>query len=107
VEEIQDIYTRASNPVKAFLDEETVEDPKAYIIKQDLYEAYKAYVEKHKLQSPLSSVSFFINVQKYRKPKTERKNIGGERKWVFVGIRLKNEEEKEETRSLSEFGDTA
>jgi len=75
-----------------------------------LYEKYKDYVSKHKLSSPLSSVSFFINVQKYRKPKTERKNVGGERKWVFVGLRLKNEEEKEEEREeknerLSTFSD--
>jgi len=107
IEEIQEIYTRASNPVKAFLDEETVEDSEAYIVKQDLYEKYKDYVSKHKLSSPLSSVSFFINVQKYRKPKTERKTVGGERKWVFVGLRLKNEEEKEEEENerLSTFSD--
>ena len=106
VEEIQEIYTRASNPVKAFLDEETVEDSEAYIVKEDLYEAYKDYVKKHKLASPLSSVSFFINVQKYRKLKTERKNVGNERKRVFLGLRLKNEEEKEEeNESLSKFSD--
>jgi len=110
IEEIQEIYTRASNPVKAFLDEETVEDSEAYIVKQELYEKYKDYVSKHKLSSPLSSVSFFINVQKYRKPKTERKTVGSERKWVFVGLRLKNEEEKEEEQEetnerLSTFSD--
>jgi len=107
-DEIREIYTRASNPVKAFLDEETVEDPEAWIVKQDLYEAYKEYVKKHKLQSPLSSTSFFMNVQKYRKLKTERKTVGGERKWIFVGIRLKNEREKEEeegNEDLYKFSD--
>jgi putative DNA primase/helicase len=107
-DEIREIYTRASNPVKAFLDEETVEDPETWIVKQDLYEAYKDYVKKHKLQSPLSSTSFFMNVQKYRKLKTERKTVGGERKWVFVGIRLKNEQEKEEEKEnegLLKFSD--
>ena len=71
--------------MKAFLDEETVEDSVALIVKQDLYEAYKDYVQRHKLQSPLP-VSFFINVQKYRKLKTERKNVGNERKRIFVGL---------------------
>jgi phage/plasmid-associated DNA primase len=107
-DEIREIYTRASNPVKAFLDEETVEDSEAWIVKQDLYEAYKEYVKKHKLQSPLSSTSFFMNVQKYRKLKTERKTVGGERKWVFVGLRLKNEREKEEeegNEDLFKFSD--
>jgi len=107
-DEIREIYTRASNPVKAFLDEECVEDPEAWIVKQDLYEAYKEYVKKHKLQSPLSPTSFFMNVQKYRKLKTERKTVGGERKWVFVGLRLKNEREKEEEKEnedLFKFSD--
>ena len=102
VEEIREIYTRASNPVKAFLDEETVEDPEAWIVKQDLYEAYKDYVQRHKLQSPLSPVSFFINVQKYRKLKTERKNVGNERKRVFVGLalRTKKKRKKRKARAL-------
>ena len=96
VEEIMDMYTRAADPVKAFLDEETVEDPNAYIVKQDLYRAYVEYVTSHKLSSPLSQTTFFKNLLKYRKLVTERKNVNGERKMVFVGIRLKNEREKEE-----------
>jgi len=98
VEEIQEIYTRSSDPVKAFLDEETIEDSEAYIIKQDLYEAYKEYVKKHKLMSPLTPTTFFRNLLKYRKLKTEHKNVKGERKWVYTGIRLKTDEEKKETK---------
>lgn len=98
---MQEIYTRACNHVKAFLDEESVEDPEAYIVKQDLYESYKDYMQRHKLQSPLYAVSFFINVQKYRRLKTERKNVGNERKRVFVRLRLKNKEEEEEEESES------
>ncbi|NAY82432.1 MAG: hypothetical protein GU362_06115 [Thaumarchaeota archaeon] len=98
VEEIEELYTRASDPVKAFLEEETVEDPNAWIVKQDLYQAYVDYVKKHKLMSPLSPTTFFRNLLKYRKLATEHKNIKGERKWVYVGIRLKTEEEKEESK---------
>ena len=49
-----------------------------------------------------------MNVQKYRKLKTERKTVGGERKWVFLGLRLKNEREKEEeerNEGLLKFSD--
>jgi putative DNA primase/helicase len=98
VEEIEELYTRASDPVKAFLEEETVEDPNAWIVKQDLYQAYVDYVKKHKLMSPLSPTTFFRNLLKYRKLATEHKNVKGERKWVYVGIRLKTEEEKEESK---------
>ena len=98
VEEIEELYTRASDPVKAFLEEETVEDPNAWIVKQDLYQAYVDYVKKHKLMSPLSPTTFFRNLLKYRKLATEHKNVKGERKWVYIGIRLKTEEEKEESK---------
>ena len=102
VEEIMDMYTRASDPVKSFLDEETVEDPNAWIPKQELYRAYVEYVNSHKLASPLSQTTFFRNLLKYRKLATEHKNVKGQRVWVFVGIRLKNEQEKEEEKEENE-----
>jgi len=95
-DEIMELYTRASDPVKSFLDEQTVEDPNAYIVKQDLYSAYVEYVNSHKLASPLSQTSFFRNILKYRRLATERKTVKGQRVWVYIGLRLKNEQEKEE-----------
>jgi putative DNA primase/helicase len=100
VEEIEELYTRSSDPVKAFLDEETVEDPNAYIVKQDLYQAYVDYVKQHKLSSPLSQTTFFRNLLKYRKLATEQKTVRGERKRVFVGIRFKTENEETENETL-------
>ena len=99
VEEIEELYTRASDPVKAFLEEETVEDPNAWIVKQDLYQAYVDYVKQHKLSSPLSQTTFFRNLLKYKKLATEQKTVKGERKRVFVGIRLKTEYEKNESEN--------
>lgn len=99
VEEIEELYTRASDPVKAFLEEETVEDPNAWIVKQDLYVAYVEYVKQHKLSSPLSQTTFFRNLLKYKKLATEQKTVKGERKRVFVGIRLKTEYEKNESEN--------
>jgi len=96
VEEIMEQYTRASDPIKAFVEDETIEDPNAYIVKQDLYSAYVNYVNSHKLQAPVSQTTFFKNLLKYRKLATEQKTVGGERKRVFIGLRLKNELEKEE-----------
>jgi len=98
VEEIMELYTRASDPVKSFLDEQTVEDPNAWIPKQEFYSAYVDYVNSHKLASPLSQTTFFRNLLKYRKLATEHKNVKGQRVWVYIGLRLKNELEKEEEK---------
>jgi len=96
VDEIMEQYTRASDPIKAFLDEETIEDPEAWIPKQELYSAYVDYVNSQKLQAPVSQTTFFRNLLKYRKLATERKNVKGERIFAYIGIRLKNAREKEE-----------
>jgi len=96
VEEIEELYTRSADPIKAFLDEMTIDDPNAFIVKQDLYHAYVSYVKAHKLQAPVSQTTFFRNLLKYKRLATEHKTVQGERKHVFVGIRLKNELEKEE-----------
>jgi len=98
VEEIMEQYTRASDPIKAFIEDETIEDPNAYIVKQELYQAYVDYVKEHKLASPLSPTTFFRNLLKYRKLATEHKNVKGQRVWVYLGLRLKNELEKEEEK---------
>jgi len=96
VEEIMELYARASDPIKSFLEDMTIDDPNAWIPKQELYRAYVEYVNSHKLASPLSQTSFFRNLLKYKKLATERKNIKGERIFAYIGIRLKNELEKEE-----------
>jgi len=97
VEEIAELYTKASDPIKTFLEEETVEDPEAWIVKQELYRAYVEYVNTHKLQSPVTQNTFFKSLPKYTKVKTEHKNVKGERIWGFTGIRLKNENEKNDS----------
>jgi len=96
VDELKELYTKASDPIKAFVEEEIVEDPEAWIPKQELYRAYVEYVTSHKLQSPVSQNTFFKSLPKYVRATTEHKNVKGQRIWVFTGIRLKNEREKEE-----------
>jgi len=96
VDELKELYTKASDPIKAFVEEEIVEDPEAWIPKQELYRAYVEYVTSHKLQSPVSQNTFFKSLPKYERATTEHKNVKGQRIWVFKGIRLKNEREKEE-----------
>jgi putative DNA primase/helicase len=96
VDEIMEIYTKASDPIKAFLEDETVEDPNGWVAKQELYRAYVEYVNSHKLQAPVTQHTFFQSIPKYVKVTTERKNVKGERIRAYVGIRLKNEQEKED-----------
>jgi len=91
-----EIYTKASDPIKAFLEDETVEDPNGWVAKQELYRAYVEYVNSHKLQAPVTQHTFFQSIPKYVKVTTERKNVKGERIRAYVGIRLKNEQEKED-----------
>lgn len=100
VDELKELYTKASDPIKAFLEEEIVEDPNAWIPKHELYRAYVEYVNAHKLQSPVTQNTFFKSLPKYVKVTTEHKNVKGQRIWVFVGIRLKNEREEEENETL-------
>ena len=96
VDEIKELYTRASDPIKAFLEDETIEDPNGWISKQELYRAYVEYVGAHKLQSPVTQNTFFKSLPKFVRVTTEHKNLKGERIWVYVGIRMKNAQEKEE-----------
>ena len=101
-----------SDPYKAFVLHAVIENSDSYVLKDNLYEAYKKHCKMHKLGHK-SRDSFFKNFKDLfplGKINTERPEIDGKRVWVFRGIRLREEANwckpltEEETEAKVELG---
>jgi putative DNA primase/helicase len=82
-------YRRESNPVALFLDDRCQTDPKGRVARQELYRAYRTWVQENGFV-PLSVTRFNREVRAlHPQPDQDvRDGRGGDR--MFVGLRLKN-----------------
>ncbi len=86
-DEIQDEYERLSNPVAAFLADMCEEEPEEYVIKDELYNAFKGYCKDKGY--PIFSEKKFTDLLKRQTSVSEyRPTSEGERKRAWKGIRL-------------------
>ena len=92
VDQVREEYIVRSDPYKAFVIHSLTENSDSFVIKDELYEAYKAHCEIHKLGHK-SRDSFFKNFKDQfplGKISTERPEINGKRVWIFRGIKLRD-----------------
>ncbi|MEM0288276.1 MAG: phage/plasmid primase, P4 family, partial [Nitrososphaerota archaeon] len=90
IEEIKEQYKFRSNPVWAFATHCLEEDEDGFVVKEELYQAYKEFAEKNALQI-VSKENFFKRLPREVNVLSERRNVGGVRKNVFTGISLNRE----------------
>jgi len=107
VEKAMEKWMRQSNSVYAFVQDCIVKDIHAFESKDTVYSAYTEYCEINDLR-PLSKNVFARELPRFVKVTTERRRINGERKRVWVGIKIdwsyfdridKDEEENEQGES--------
>jgi P4 family phage/plasmid primase-like protien len=102
MEEMKEEYMRWSNPIDYFISKKCILDPKEWIKKSELYDAYKEFCEEEGL--PIESEeNFGKTIRMKPKVKSEHKKIQGKKVRVWVGIGLKSEEEEEEGEGESEL----
>lgn len=93
VEQVKEEYIVRSDPYKAFVLHAIIENSDSYVVKDNLYEAYKKHCKMHKLGHK-SRDAFFKNFKDLfplGKINTERPEIEGKRVWIFRGIKLREE----------------
>jgi putative DNA primase/helicase len=91
---IRDRYIRLSDPVAAFVEDRTVEDPEAYEQSSELYRAYVKYCKEKGFAPTLNNI--FSRLLKKVVPSIRAGQIrldDGSRPRVWYGIRLKTQEE--------------
>jgi putative DNA primase/helicase len=92
-EEIMDYYQRLSNPVTAFVKDELEVNPQCYIVKDDLFEEYKNYAQRNKLDI-LPKQTFSMKLQSQPIPLQDyRPKMQGKRPRCWKGIRCTVREE--------------
>ena len=92
VDQVREEYIVRSDPYKAFVIHALIENSDSFVIKDELYEAYKVHCEIHKLVHK-SRDSFFKNFKDQfalGKISTEHPEIDGKRVWIFRGIKLRD-----------------
>lgn len=86
-EEIQEEYERLSNPVAAFIADKCEEDPEAYAVKDEVYNAFKSYCRGNGY--PVFSEKKFTELLKKQTSVADyRPTVEGERKRAWQGIKL-------------------
>jgi P4 family phage/plasmid primase-like protien len=84
------------DPLKMFLHEECVMEAGEFISTDELYAAYRDYLEKGGHTRPMAKVHFARALQeRYRQLTTERRYILQERKRCMVGLRLRTASDPE------------
>ncbi len=99
VEDVREEWLSRSNPVyrvvKRMLDDEIIEISRSgVVVKTDLYELYKKYIdilneEGYEL-SPLEQKDFTRYLTRYFPIRTGDSRIGGKKKHVYFGVRIKD-----------------
>jgi putative DNA primase/helicase len=85
-EEIREDYIRKSSPIAAFVMDCLEVDSDAFIIKQDLYNAFAAYCRERKIPC-VTKDTFFKNLPQHIPVIDHRPKINGIRVVTFKGIR--------------------
>jgi len=85
-EEIREDYTRKSSPIAAFVMDCLEVDSDAFIIKQDLYNAFAVYCRERKIPC-VTKDTFFKNLPQHIPVIDHRPKINGVRVVTFKGIR--------------------
>lgn len=89
VTEVDEEYTRRSEPIKAFLDDMCVIDPDAQVPKEDLRRAYSRYASERGLRRmDMGEITEALGVC-VDGLDSVRPMIGGTRVWCYRGVRLR------------------
>lgn len=95
-DENAELWERMTNPIKSFADDRLTEKEDATVTKDEIYEAYKEYVEEH--GGVIKSKNIFSKeLKKVTTLETGKKRINGKRKPVYKGIELT------EDKSIDEY----
>lgn len=85
-EEIREDYVRKSSPIAAFVMDCLEVDSDAFIVKQELYNAFAAYCRNRKIPS-VTKDTFFKNLPQHVAVIDHRPKINGVRVVTFKGVR--------------------
>ncbi|MCD6256013.1 MAG: hypothetical protein J7J44_07060, partial [Deltaproteobacteria bacterium] len=99
IEKMMDMWKRRSSSVYAFVQDMCVVSQDAEIPKDELYSAYVDYCDENDFDA-VKKNSFGMQLPSYARVRSVQKRIGGRRIRVWQGIRLKNEEDREEDSPL-------
>jgi len=92
-------FKRASDPVSAFLIEWCTYEPDAFILRDELYVAYKSYAQS--LHTTIESdKAFYAKSRLQPGVRDGDKKIAGKTKRAFFGIRLKTESDEDVDEGL-------
>ncbi|MEM4452896.1 MAG: phage/plasmid primase, P4 family [Thermosphaera sp.] len=99
VENVREEWLSRSNPiyrvVKKMIDDEIIElDPQGVVVKSDLYQLYKKYVELMEQEGyevdVLEQKDFTRHLTRYFPVRTGDSRIGGKKRHVYIGIKIKD-----------------
>lgn len=94
-------FKKNSDPVAAFLIENCVYEPNAFLLIQELYVAYKSYAQG--LNATIENdKAFYAKVRLHPKVRDGDKRITNKVKRVFYGLRLKTEDDEENEQLLGD-----
>lgn len=89
-EELRERYTKLSDSLAAFVNEAIEQEPEATIEKEFFYNVYSTYCRKNRLL-PKTKVKIGRDLASLVSVNTEKKTIQDNRKWVWKGIKWKEE----------------
>ena len=102
---IRDRWMREVNPAYDFLTTYVERDPTGAVMKKNLWTQYLAWREEQGLPADGRQNEFSALVQTLFKAKSMRVRIRGERPYVWVGIRWKEQEKQDQEPSNLNYGD--
>jgi len=102
---IRDRWMRETNPAYDFLTTHVERDPTGAIMKKNLWTRYLTWREEQGLPADGRQNEFSVLVQTMFRAKSMRVRISGERVYVWVGIRWKEQEKQDQEPSNLNYGD--
>jgi len=102
---IRDRWMRETNPAYDFLTTHVERDPTGAIMKKNLWTRYLTWREEQGLPPDGRQNEFSVLVQTMFRAKSMRVRISGERVYVWVGIRWKEQEKQDQEPSNLNYGD--
>ena len=98
-------FQKASDTTLAFLNESCIVDKEAENIKADFYDLYKSYCEENGLE--IESLGMFAaKLKQQPHVRSVRKRIEKKLEWLWAGVRLMTDEEKEAKNEQKTLDDT-
>lgn len=96
-------FRRETDPFSTWLDAHVMDRPDSFVPKRELVDAYAAYCSEHK-RTPLTTTAFGLALKRLR-PRVEeaQRTVEGKQKtWVYMGLRLETETERQKKRAFYE-----